>query len=167
MSVTLVNVRVLNDIFKYFPNCLYIKFNKNGLTDVCQNFTSQSIVLLDAKFNKISCILTGCFISLFNLKVIYLDYNSIVLVNPLSFVNLSSLNVLSLSNNPLYSIGNSFILNSPAMKILLIRHIKLTNVYDFKYIKVKIFDTSDFHLCCIAPFNSQCSQVIPCFFFLF
>ena len=164
MSVTLVNVRILNDIFKYYPNCLYIKFNRNGLTNVCQNFTAQSMVLLDVKFNKISHILTRCFISLFNLKVIFLDYNSIVLVNPLSFVNLSSLNVLSLSNNPLYSMGNIIILNSLAMKMLSIRHSKLTNVYDFKYIKVKIFDTSDFHLCCIAPFNSQCSQVIPWFF---
>ena len=50
------------------------------------------------------------------------------------------------------------------MKILSIRHIRLTNVYDFKYLKVKTFDTSDFHLCCVAPSNSQCSQVIPWFY---
>ena len=119
---------------------------------------------MDVKFNKISNILTGCFISLFNLKVIYLDYNSIVSVNCLSFVNLPNLNVLSLSNNPLYSIGNIIFLRSPAMKILSIRNINLTNFYDFKYLKVKIFDTSDFHLCCIAPSNSQCSQSIPWFY---
>ena len=91
MSVTVVNVSLLNDIFKYFLNCLYIRLNRNGLTDVYQNFTSQSMVLLDVKFNKISHILTRCFISLFHLKVIYLDYNSIVLVNSLSlkFVKLS------------------------------------------------------------------------------
>ena len=163
MSVTLVNVRLLNDIFKYFPNCLYIRLNRNGITEACQNFTSQSIVLFDVQCNKISHILTGCFISLFNLKIIYLDYNIIASVNALSFVNLSNLHVLSLSNNPLHSIGN-IILNSPALKILSIRHIQLTNVFDLKHLKVMIFDTSDFHLCCIAPSHSQCSQVIPWFY---
>ena len=163
LSVTLVNIILLNDIFKYFPNSLYITLNRNGLTNVCQNFTLQSIVLLDIKFNKISYILTGCFISLFQLKAIYLDYNSIASVNALSFVNLSNLHVLSLSNNPLHSIGN-IILNSPALKILSIRHIQLTNVFDLKHLKVMIFDTSDFHLCCIAPSHSQCSQVIPWFY---
>ena len=165
ISISLVDVTptLANGISKYFPNCLYIKLNRNSLTDVCHDFVSPTVILFDIKFNKISNISTGCFIFLFDLKAIYLDYNSIVSVNPLSFVSLFSLKVLSLSNNPLYSFANNVFLKTSAIELVSIKYVELTNVNAFKSLKVKLFETSDFHFCCIAPCNSQCSQNIPWF----
>ena len=55
---------------------------------------------------------------------------------------------------------NHIVLKSHNIKLVSIKNVSLENPYALKYLKVEIIDTSDFHLCCLAP-NSKCTQPIP------
>ena len=162
MSVSLIKVNfVLSKSFaQYFPKCFYINLNRNNLSDVCNNYFSSTVIILDVRFNPVKHIVKGCFMSLFGLKGVYLDYNNIVSLSSLSFVNLPSLKVISLSNNPLQIFGNNIEVESPNIQVVSIKNVSLANLHALKCLEVEIRDTSDFHHCCLAS-NLKCTQSIP------
>ena len=162
MSISLIKVDfVLTKGFaKYFPKCFYINLNRNNLSDVCNNYFSSTVIILDIRFNLVKHILRGCFTSLLGFKGVYLDYNNIVFVSSLSFVNLPNLKVISLSNNPLQIFDNNIEVKSPNIRVISIKNVSLANLHALKCLEVEVIDTSDFHHCCLAS-SSKCTQSIP------
>ena len=164
ISITVAhgNISNLERMASLFPQALQFKLARNCVRVVCQIKFPNTLMLLDLDWNKLELLTQNCFPSELKLRVVKLSRNTITFVASKSFANLLQLRILSLSGNPILSL--------PAHLVQGPLHLQMLSIADMKFeqIELKILaeqevtfiNTSDYHVCCVAPTNSVCSATI-------
>ena len=161
VSVFVYSIPILSlDTFvSHFPKVLKLSLTRTDILNICKTNLPGGIVFIDLGFNFIFHLSYRCFNSLKHLRIIKLENNCITYINAKSFYHLTNLNFLSLANNPLANLPKHFIMYSPCFKAVIFQHNIFTDINPnaFQNIKVEFIDTTDYHICCIAPPNAKCN----------
>ncbi len=145
-----------------FPEIMFVSVLASNLSNGCSEHIPQKLIFIDLGFNCIQVIKQHCF-QVSTLRTVMLDSNCITLVESHSFFAHVNLKFVNLSNNPLHYLQAEFVVYSSHMSVIIIRNISLRNIAldAFHNVNVDIIDTTDFHICCVAPPRSICTENIP------
>ncbi len=160
-----ISAILMLDLTKFertFPSAVFVSVVGGHLLHACKEFFNVSTVLLDLSENKIPSIEKTCFNNLKHLKILSLSTNLISKIQSFSFANLTSLGQLELSFNPLVTVEYNLFSNS-SLKIVSMKNLTLKDIslHLFARTKIVIVDTTDYHICCISPSETLCTQEIP------
>ena len=163
VSVLFSNYYELINAISTFTKVTYLKLKHNGISQICNKFLSNSIILLDLGYNYVRNLKGHCFVALHLVKSIILINNYITSVETHAFYDLIGLKCLDLSNNFLTELSNNIIKGSYFFEICLLKNVTVYHL-DKKFldgINSIIIDTDDYRLCCVTAPNLACTATIP------
>ena len=155
----------LREVTKSFQNAQHLNLTNNSIQQFCGEGLPPNILLLDLRNNLLEALKKNCLSNVNRLKVLLLDSNLICCVETQSFVNITALLVLSLSNNPATNLATHVFLCLPSLKIISLLNIGWKNIHPsaFDKLHVDVILTTDFHICCVKPIESECTNNMPWF----
>ncbi len=139
-----------------------IGFRHSSITTFCGTLPNMIVVqLLDISHNQIEQLNSHCFANHDAVISILLNHNQLKAIARQAFKNLIQLQVLNISNNLLRSLPESFIESHnkyPDLAVISLDHNPLTqlDIDMFLGVQVDQIQTDDYHVCCVAPEDSQC-----------
>ncbi len=162
VSVHMSSVR-LERLFEYFSHVEYLHLHLVNLTEICDVVPARGLVQLTAAFASLSYIKANCFIPLWTVEIIQLTDSTVCHIEPRSFANLSKLNFLNLSNNEIKNLPMNLFTNSVNLKVLSLKNNQFTtiDIHVFQHLKLELIETTDYHICCVAPVNTRCDTERP------
>ncbi len=140
-------------------NVLFLQLPGNKLKEICPMMGLYKLISLDVGSNRVKSISSKCLTSY---KLVKIDFssNKLTTLEPKAFCNLQKLLFLNLSNNYLTTLNASTFSFSRSM------YLAVLSVQDnsFTFISKEIFDntnvrvvqTNDYRVCCMAPKCIQC-----------
>ncbi len=146
------------------PDLISFTTTNTDLKNFCP-LTSKAhkILAVNTGHNKIQAIDYDCFKHNIKLKIVLINNNFIPRLKSRLFVGLSDLQVLNLSNNPLSHIDRTVFDEMPSFQLFsfLIDQSSVLDGDIFQHLKVKIFQTDDFYICCTVPGKPLCTSKKP------
>ncbi len=143
-----------------------LSIGNNSLENLCSIIPStQRALLLDAGFNHIIALTSGCFGESGALTIIKLNNNNLSKVDNFAFSGLKSLAALDISFNKLSKLPG-FLCGTSELKLLFLhgnnKELSQGNINEFtklKYLKTDVYST-----CCLMSSDVQCLTEKPWFF---
>ncbi len=164
-SVSLMKTKLaFQTILTIFINVTHLKLHDNGITVRCNHSFPGNLFFLDIGFNEFSRISKHCF-TIKKLKILIIDNNNIKVVEASAFSKLEQLKMLSLSHNFISILEENTFGPGSQLKILSLREIDFIHISTnaFGSVKPDLINTTDYHICCIAPSTSHCTAEKPWF----
>ncbi len=154
MSFSQIDVNILRN----FDNLVYLKIRSCNISKICNYILSMNLLSLDLGYNLLAHIPSLCFEYLSRLRCVFLNDNNVVSVGTHAFTNLSAFRLLNLSNNQLTFLPSHLVPESLNMTILSVLNNSFSTINKdtFFAAQITVIQTSDFHICCIAPSQTMC-----------
>ena len=122
-----------------------------------------SLAAVDLSRNVIMIISKGCFMNLNHLHTINLQVNNLSLVESKSFQNLAKVKLIDIAHNKLQFLSKNTFYNIAKIYTLKLQNNLFNDInFDmFSSVPVNVIVTNDFHICCISPKDTECTEIPP------
>ena len=141
-----------------------LNLTNNEIKDACDSIRHiYSLATIDLSNNIIMTISKGCFMNLSHLHTINIQVNNISSAESRSFQNLKKIYLLDMSCNKLLFLFRNTFYNINSIDTLKLQHnlFNAINFHMFSSVPVKMIITNDFHICCISPKDTKCTETPP------
>ena len=157
-SLTTVN------FLKYNQFATVLNLTNNKIGDACNSMSHiVSLAAVDLSRNVIMIISKGCFMNLNHLHTINLQVNNLSLVESKSFQNLAKVKLIDIAHNKLQFLSKNTFYNIAKIYTLKLQNNLFNDInFDmFSSVPVNVIVTNDFHICCISPKDTECTEIPP------
>ncbi len=149
-----------------FPDVLVSTVTKSSLTHCVIFRNSKWLLSLNLSFNHIASLKTECFHNSPNLNVVAVLNNVVSVVRKSTFEGLIFLQIVDLSNICLRHLNTFTELGINQLRVLSLHNNSLSDLEEniFRSMTLTSLQTDDFHLCCMLPQETHCSEEVPWYF---
>ena len=164
IAVTLTfSVIDLLGFFLNLPKLEFLLLKYNEIKVLCHTGFSKNLQVMDDQFNPIRKLSKQCFQTTKCLEYVVLSHNKIAEIESDSFDHVQRIKLLNLSNNYLITLPKKLFMSQDEIDTLsfLNNSLQFIDVKVFEGIHITFIETDDYHICCVAPENAQCSAHRP------
>ncbi len=154
----------INNFVSSFPKLTHLEIDHCSAPKFCGSSLPKPLVSAKVQFTQLKLLRKLCFHRYIFMKELHLPNDEILSISSEAFSHLPNLTLLNLSCNPLSDLPDDFAKSLTSLKRIIMHNVFLTSASKNTFLKMKpvqIFETSDFHLCCLIPPSATCTAEVP------